>query len=525
MRKNVKRMLAVFLAAIMICSGLVMEPTNTMAATTYTVTNEVELQEALASANDGDIINVGRRFDSTIGPITITEPIELTKDLTINLYVDVAYYYENASIPESVMVINSCDVVIAGDYHMRADYDEVYGYKLIDRDGDARLTLDSRGSLEQGILIVDDASNDYASKLVVENGMYSVPFEKTSAFTYHNGNEYTTISKENITINGGSFEEDIQAYVGADTVIIENEEGFLHRYQVRSTIMSEQFKKLLTDGKIIVPSVVPENQMTEGVEYLLTYLKTYESDVLTYYPAYISDGIFDIMVVNKMTGEQIEIHRVEVEFNPDAIKRPEPQLAIPETNIAGSGFVDDAETVFGAIPFTEEEKAQIEAGAEVTITLGMSDITDTVSDEERKLVEEKLEEDGMTAAMYMDVNITTQVGRETPRNVPDLKSLLLVDVDGPSTDILDPKELMNTKGGIGVYHVGPRGVEEVPSRYNSDNNTIEFQVKSFSTYVIAYKDVAKIPQTGDSTSIATWMMLLAVGGCAITLASKLKKQY
>ena len=118
-------MLAVFLALTMICSGLVMEPANAMAATTYTVTNETELKEALANAKDGEVINVGRRFDPTIGPITITEPIELTKDLTINLYVDVSYYYENASIPESVMVINSCDVVIAGDYHMRADYDEV----------------------------------------------------------------------------------------------------------------------------------------------------------------------------------------------------------------------------------------------------------------------------------------------------------------------------------------------------------------------------------------------------------------
>ena len=522
MRKIMKRMLAVFLALTMICSGLVMEPANAMAATTYTVTNEVELQEALASANDGDIINVGRRFDPTIDPITITEPIELTKDLTINLYVDVAYYNENASIPEAVMVINSCDVVIAGDYHMRADYDEVYGYKLIDRDGDARLALNSRGSLEQGILIVDDASNDYASKVLIENGMYSVPFEKTSAFSYHNGNEYAAISKENITINGGSFEEDIQAYVGADTVIIENEEGFLHRYQVRSTIMSEQFKKLLTDGKIIVPSVVPENQMTEGVEYLLTYLKTYESDALTYYPVYISDGIFDIMVVNKMTGEQIEIHRVEVEFNPDAIKRPEPQLGIPETNIAGSGFVDDAETVFGAIPFTEEEKTQIEAGAEVTITLGMSDITDTVSDEERKLVEEKLEEDGMQAVMYMDVNITTQVGDESPRDVGGFNKDLLLTMNSSWVDRPDQESIMNTRGGIGVYHVGPRGVEEVPSRYNSDNNTIEFQANSFSTYVIAYKDVAKVPQTGDSTSVAVWMMLLAVGGCAILLSKKVK---
>lgn len=117
----------------------------------------------------------------------------------------------------------------------------------------------------------------------------------------------------------------------------------------------------------------------------------------------------------------------------------------------------------------------------------------------------------------MDVRIVAQTEREKPRNVPTVDIVKLRTSSMP--DILGLKDEVN------VYHVGRDGVEVVPSRYNRNNNTIEFDANSFSTYVIAYKDVAKVPQTADSTSVAVWMMLLAVGGCAITLASKLKKQY
>lgn len=520
MRKNVKRMLAVFLAVIMICGGFVMAPMNTMAATTYTVTNEAELKEALANAKDGDVINVGRRFDPTIEVIEIKEPIEITKDLTINMYTNVRYWYNNEMfpeaelLPESIIIINSCDVIISGDLQIGTTYTGVYGYKLIDENGDVSLTIDSRGSMENGILIVDNAANNYISKLMIARGEFCIPDGKTTVFEFYNGSENVVAPKENISVTGGCFEESIAKYVGENTVIYEKGPEYVCRYEVRSTIMSEGFASLLTDGKIIVPSVVPNDQMVDGVKYLIDYLCMYETEEVSYYPTYIRDGIFDISAVNKMTGEQIEIHRVEVEFNPDAIKKPEPQLVIPETNIAGSGFVDDAETVFKAIPFTEEEKAQIEAGAEVTITLEMKDITDTVSDEERKLVEEKLKEDGMQAAIYMDVRIVAQTEREKPRNVPTVDILKLRTSSMP--DILGLKDEVN------VYHVGRDGVEVVPSRYNRNNNTIEFDANSFSTYALAYKDVAKVPQTGDSTSVAVWMMLLAVGGCAILLSKKVK---
>lgn len=198
--------------------------------------------------------------------------------------------------------------------------------------------------MENGILIVDNAANNYISKLMIARGEFCIPDGKTTVFEFYNGSENVVAPKENISVTGGCFEESIAKYVDENTIIYEKGPEYVCRYEVRSTIMSEGFASLLTDGKIIVPSVVPNDQMVGGVKYLIDYLCMYETEEVSYYPTYIRDGIFDISAVNKMTGEQIE------------------------------------------------------AGAEVTITLEMKDITDTVSDEERKLVEEKLKEDGMQAA-------------------------------------------------------------------------------------------------------------------------------
>ena len=41
-----------------------------------------------------------------------------------------------------------------------------------------------------------------------------------------------------------------------------------------------------------------------------------------------------------------------------------------------------------------------------------------------------------------------------------------------------------------------------------------------STYALVYKDVAKAPAPGDSTSVVGWMMLLMFGGCILTYGRK-----
>ncbi len=313
MKRWHKRIWAFVLVALMVCNVLVYEPVQTKAATTYTVTTEEEFKTALENAADGDVINVGNREEYC--SFAIFEPITITKDLTINLYAFVDYYVQNSeTLPEALVVIDSCDVTVSGHNQIATSSDAIYGYKLIDTTGDASLTIDSYGMLDEGICIVDDASNNYTSKVVINDGQYSIPTGKETAFVFSNGTANTLVPTENLIINGGSFADEISKYLGEDTMIIDNGEDSWCRYEVRSTYMSEQFKSLLTDGKIIVPSAEPKDDDWENYAYLMGFLCEHETEEMYFYPGYVSDGMFDISSYNSETDELIEVHRVEVEF-------------------------------------------------------------------------------------------------------------------------------------------------------------------------------------------------------------------
>lgn len=313
MKRFKERMLACFLVALMMCNVFTFGSIQAKAATTYMVTTETELLTALLNASDGDIINVGS--EGNYPSIQLTAPLEITKDLTFNLYGSIDYYTDDSSeLPEAVVVIKNCDVTISGISQFGCGITGLYAYKLVDESGDTSLTIDSYGMLDEGMLIVDDASNAYTSKVIINDGYYYMPVGRTTAFAFSNGTSMVTTG--NLVINGGVFQENIEAYIGKDTVMVDNGEEFGCRYEVRSSIMTEQFESMLTDGKIIVPSAVPEDEIASEA-YLMGFLSMYETDEVSYYPGYIGDGVYDIGAWNNETGELVEMHRVEVVFDAD----------------------------------------------------------------------------------------------------------------------------------------------------------------------------------------------------------------
>ena len=864
MRKIKERILASFLVVLMVCSVLVFEPMQAKAATTHTVTTEEELRIALENAVDGDVINVGRFGEYS--NIIINEPLEITKDLTINIYGSVDYMQSSEELPEALVVINSCDVTLSG-YHFGTGCNDVYGYKLVDETDDTSLTIDCEYMLDEGILIVDDASNNYTSKVTINDGYYYIPTDRETAFVFSNGTTNTAVPKANLLINGGSYAEDISEYLGENTIIVDNGDEYQDRYEVRSTIMSDHFKSMLTDGKIIVPSAEPKTEEAEYA-YLMGYLCMFETEEVYYYPGRVRDGVFDIGGWSNETGELVEMHRVDVEFTGDldetavalaesvaenipyeseswewegeiyedrwsqffitdmeavnmwankynrnnltshrhtvnysgelkeylanrnvdfrvtmigagldtdlyleacgdavilvngkmcasvpymtkalvqhivyvpdgtatdkdslmaaAQKRineylgsdskvvvsyggafntltdpwydddeayqaeminglgletaPEnyfiatsgdmqykfviipdsskmmlptyktvdtssnvvissdsaeipldtsmranqltsgaeydkvierlgveenvtfdlklysqstesyvsklengtfevqipisdelkdkslvayyvdennkvveyevtvedgcavfetnhfsiytiaegelseesatPEIVVPETNVGGSTFEEKPEAVVEKIPFTAEEKELIEAGAEVTITLEVKDITETVSKEDKAKVEAEVKEvKDQKVGMYLDVNMFKQVGDNAAVKVPELNGKVKIQLTVPDT-LLVKDTTMNRVYSIIRIHEGETMV--LDAKFNPTTKTLVFETDSFSTYALVYKDVAKVPQTGDSTSVAVWMMLLAVGGCAILLSKKVK---
>ena len=328
MKKMRERIIALFLVVLMICSVLVVGPMQAKAATTYTVRTEAELRTALENAIDGDVINIVKPDENTYN-FYFAEPLVITKDLTINTFCYVEYMNNvmGAELPEALVIIDGCDVTIAGENQFMTSYNGVYAYKLMDENGDTSLTIDSSDMLDEGILIVDDDSNSYASKLTINKGSYSIPTERTTAIAFSNGTENVAVPKANLLINGGEFQENIEAYIGENTIMYDNGEDAWCRYEVRSTIMSEEFESMLTDGKIIVPSAEPEDEMAEYA-FLMGYLCMFETEDVCYYPERISDGVFDIAGwMQKEPYDMTEEHRVEVVFEADLDAK---ELAVAE---------------------------------------------------------------------------------------------------------------------------------------------------------------------------------------------------
>ena len=199
MRKNVKRMLAVFLAVIMICGGFVMAPMNTMAATTYTVTNEAELKEALANAKDGDVINVGRRFDPTIGPITIKPGTKLY------------YIYQFSEDDLTLHQITSATALKISVAHMQ--FATLLGGGGFSEIKEYNITLDSRSG---------KVNFQNGSTLLYQDSSVKIYLQKSGDRTYsgyewictmvNTGTQDLMLGSANtVTLNGQSYSTD---YVG-----------------------------------------------------------------------------------------------------------------------------------------------------------------------------------------------------------------------------------------------------------------------------------------------------------------------
>lgn len=210
-----------------------------------------------------------------------------------------------------------------------------------------------------------------------------------------------------------------------------------------------------------------------------------------------------------------------------------PEVVAPENNAGGSTFEEKAETVVEKVPFTEEEKAQVEAGAEVKITLDVKDITETVSKEDKAKVEAEVAKvDDQTVGMYLDVNMFKQVGTNEAVKVPELNGKVKIQFTVPDA-LLVKDEKMNREYNVIRIHDGVTTV--LDAKFDAETKSLVFETDCFSTYALVYKDVPKtpvsetpdteIPDTGDHTYLFAWFMLFVVGGCAITFGIKSKKQY
>ena len=186
---------------------------------------------------------------------------------------------------------------------------------------------------------------------------------------------------------------------------------------------------------------------------------------------------------------------------------------------ADDGINIKAEVPVSGITFTEEEKKEIENGSTVSVSMEVKDVTATVSESDKKLVEDKVKEvlnNGVVGA-YLDLTLLKKVGSLKEVSVTETAAGVVVKLD-------IPESLKNTDSSVERKYTVVRihdGVAEALET-SCENGVITFTTDKFSTYAICYEDVAATGNgqasdntinTGDVYNIALHV-LFAVVSCA-----------
>ena len=186
---------------------------------------------------------------------------------------------------------------------------------------------------------------------------------------------------------------------------------------------------------------------------------------------------------------------------------------------ADAGINIKAEVPVSGITFTEEEKKEIENGSTVSVSMEVKDVTATVSESDKKLVEDKVKEvlnNGVVGA-YLDLTLLKKVGSLKEVSVTETAAGVVVKLD-------IPESLKNTDSSVERKYTVVRihdGIAEALET-SCENGVITFTTDKFSTYAICYEDVAATGNgqssdntinTGDVYNIALYV-LFAVVSCA-----------
>lgn len=154
-------------------------------------------------------------------------------------------------------------------------------------------------------------------------------------------------------------------------------------------------------------------------------------------------------------------------------KAPDTQIATPADKLA-------------QILLTEEEKQQMAEGVDIKIVLDVRDASDSVSSEDKTLVEDALKgtkAQGFTAPQYMDISLFKVIGGS--RNViSETKEALLITIKVPDSLKNTDSKRARTFAVIRVHN----GVAEMLEDLDHADDTITIASDRFSSYAIVYKE-------------------------------------
>lgn len=188
---------------------------------------------------------------------------------------------------------------------------------------------------------------------------------------------------------------------------------------------------------------------------------------------------------------------------------------------------------------TDAEKTRLENGEEVKVWLEVTDISASVSQTDKDLIDSK--KGNATIGMYLDIDLLKQIGSDS-LNITETNGAVTITLKVPSSLINSNSSVTRTYQMIRVHN----GVATViPCTYNAANQIISCETDQFSTYALAYVDQQnnsgggntgggstdsgntgggsstdgsnnnvkdEVPKTGDASNAYIWFMLALVSG-------------
>ncbi|MBR6697576.1 MAG: InlB B-repeat-containing protein [Lachnospiraceae bacterium] len=186
----------------------------------------------------------------------------------------------------------------------------------------------------------------------------------------------------------------------------------------------------------------------------------------------------------------------------------------PENNDFNGDLDDNSQELFDKIPLEKFEKEHVAKGENVNVYLEVTDITETIPREEKKLIGTIIQDKDV--AVYLDVTLFKKIGNREPKKVPNTNGLVTITFKVPN-DMVNTDKSVIRKYHIVCVHEG--NVSVIDTVYNKATGTVSFETDKFSTYALVYEDIAvENPKTGDVTPSWPWMLLvISVGMLAFSV--------
>lgn len=207
----------------------------------------------------------------------------------------------------------------------------------------------------------------------------------------------------------------------------------------------------------------------------------------------------------------------------------------PNSNVGGGKLTEEIGKLKGKIPFTQEEKRQIEYGADVEVWLEIRDISNGVPAEDKAKIIGKLGNAEMV--MYLDIAMFKQIGGSSASRLTQLNDKVEITFRLADSYINTNENVART---YQIFHVHNGVIETITPTFDAEKKTLTFLTDRFSTYAVVYTDVTiassteettssteettsqtvatlaatQSPKTGDNSMAGLWIVLMCISGIA-----------